>query len=145
MKYFSKVFVLIASVFECYAFNPYLETLSMKQGSSHIHKLKNILKDAPLCRDKTVQIDSIFLNVYEFKEVGFKRNSNAILLKLKDKVRDLYYVDDNNVFKLSDDTKIIASSIRNILLYEMDPDREINGIVFNSQKGNTSIDDLYKK
>jgi len=57
-------------------------------------------------------------------------------LKMKDKIQDLYYVDEDKIFKLSNNTKIVSQCIRNFHVYEMDSDRKINGIVFNSQKNN---------
>ena len=145
MKTFVYTFVFLLIFEGCNAFNPYLELLSIKYSSSthgslshctNINKLRNIMENAPLCPEKSVHIDSIYFNVYELKNIGFKPNTDTILLKMKDKIQDLYYVDEDKIFKLSNNTKIVSQGIRNFHVYEMDPDRKINGIVFNSLKNN---------
>ena len=145
MKSFVYTFVFLLIFEGCNAFNPYLESLSIKYSSSthgslshctNINELRNIMKNAPLCQEKSVHIDSIYFNIYELKNIGFKPNTDTILFKMKEKIQDLYYVDENKIFKLSNNTKIVSECIRNFNVYEMDPDRKINGIVFNSQKNN---------
>ena len=140
MKTFVNTFVFLLMFVDCHSFNPYLESLSIKYVSppqcTNINKLRNIMKNAPLCPEKSVHIDSIYFNMYELKNIGFKPNTDTILLKMKDKIQDLYYVDEDKIFKLSNNTKIVSQCIRNFHVYEMDSDRKINGIVFNSQKNN---------
>jgi len=140
MKTFVNTFVFLLMFVDCHSFNPYLESLSIKYVSppqcTHINKFTNMMKDAPMCTDNYVQIDSIYFNVYELKNIGFKPNTDTISFKMKNKIQHLYYVDEGKIFKLSDNTKIISECIRNFHVYEMDPDRNINGIVFKSQKPN---------
>jgi hypothetical protein len=121
---------------ECHSFNKYLDLLSNRAKPTNILNAQDlrIKKDIPICREKRVEIDSLFLNIYDFKEVCFKRDSDIVVLKLKDRVHNIFYVDKNNeIYKLSNDTKIVSSAIRNILVYELDIDRLTNAIVFNSK------------
>lgn len=143
MKTFVHTFVFVILFVRCYSFNLYLESLSIKYSSSthgslshctNIHKLRNIMENAPLYPEKSVHIDSIYFNVYELKNIGFRPNTDTISFKMKNILQHLYYVDDGKIFRLSDNTRIISECIRNFHVYEMDPDRKINGIVFNSQK-----------
>lgn len=142
MKTFVYTFVFLLIFEGCYSFNLYLESLSIKYSSSthgslshctNVHNFAN-MKDAPLYPEKSVHIDSIHFNVYELKNIGFRPNTDTISFKMKNRLQHLYYVDDGKIFKLSNNTKIVSQCIRNFHVYEMDPDRKINGIVFNSQK-----------
>jgi len=131
----SRIYFLILMVLECHSFNKYLDFLS-NRAKPNILNVKDLRANTniPICREKKVEIDSLFLNIYDFKEVCFKRDSDIVVLKLKDSIRNMFYVDKNNeIYKLSNDTKIVSSAIRNILVYEMDIDRQTNAIVFNSK------------
>jgi hypothetical protein len=141
MKTFVHKFVFVILFVRCYSFNLYLESLSIKNpltqiSLSHctnVHNFAN-MKDAPLYPEKSVHIDSIHFNVYELKNIGFRPNTDTISFKMKNRLQHLYYVDEGKIFRLSDNTRIISECIRNFHVYEMDPDRNIDCIVFNSQK-----------
>lgn len=145
---------LIVLIFVCRAgaFNPYLESLSRHRTvqttqslqttqamPSPVQKLQELIKVAPLSLQTHVEVDSIFLNVRQFNSVCFKKNSRSVVLKSKQPLDNIYFIEGNQVFKLSDHTKIIAPSIRNILVYEMEFENDANGIIFNSKKNNDII------
>jgi hypothetical protein len=104
-------------------------------NTSNVMKLINKQIDnsvfSPL---KEIHIDSIFMNVYQIDNISFKPNNDFISFKLKNKIENIYYVEHNNVYKVSNNTKISSNAIRNFLVYEMDSNQNVNCVIFNSKK-----------
>ena len=76
----------------------------------------------------------LFMNVYQIDHISFKPNNDFISFKLKNKIENIYYVEHNNVYKVSNNTKISSNAIRNFLVYEMDSNQNVNCVIFNSKK-----------
>lgn len=82
---------------------------------------------------KSIEIDTIFMNVYQIDHVSFKQDSDIVAFKLNKLMDNIYYVEQNRIYKISNETKIVSKALRNILVYEMDIDQKVNVVLFNSQ------------
>ena len=110
----------------------YLSPMMSLKSDTLMKKLDKKIKNAKWSHQDEIIIDSILLNIYQYKYITFSRNSNMFHFKTNDVMTNLYVMEGKNVFKLSNSTKIKATCIRNYCLYEMDINQNVNGLLFNS-------------
>ena len=110
----------------------YLTPMMSLNPDIFIKKLDNKIKNAKWSHQDEIIIDSLLLNIYQYKYITFSRNSNMFHFKTNDVMSNLYVMEGKKVFKLSNSTKIKARYIRNYYMYEMDINQTVNGLLFNS-------------
>ena len=117
----------------------YLDSITNKpqsdiNTSNVVKNLNKHIDDAVWFPHKEIDIDSILVNVFQIDHISFKPNTEFITFKLKNKIENIYFVEHNNVYKVSNNTKIVSKAIRNFLIYEMDYNQKVNCVLFNSKK-----------
>jgi len=90
-----------------------------------------IVQNAKICTKKTISVDTVILNIYKVNKFYFNSNSPIITLSLKDKMNNMYYInDDGESEKLTNTTKFFPNVLKNIFVYELDVDMDIDCILF---------------
>lgn len=80
------------------------------------------LKNAEVYTTKTeVHIDTIYMNIYKLDNIFFNRNAMSVVFRLKDVMQDVFYCENEKIFKLSNTTRITSKSFRKFIVAEMDP------------------------
>jgi hypothetical protein len=109
--------------------NNYLHNLE-KISKTNLNKFENKLKDAQLTNMEQINVDSIFLNVYKLDTVFFNRNSKNVMFQLRHNMENIYYIKDDNIMKLSNNTNISSKNIRKFVITELSED--VDALLYNN-------------
>jgi len=93
-----------------------------------IHKLEQ-LKQAPDSAKEQIEINSILFNLYNVESVFFNRKAKNIIFHLKDNIKDLYIYDDQEAYKLSNNTKFFSKAFQNFIFVPIETDVNIDAIL----------------
>lgn len=92
-----------------------------------------MLKHSKICTKKSVAVDTIILNIYKINKFFINSNSPTITLSLKDKMENVYYLNEQGEpEKLMNTTSIVPNTLRNFFVYELDADMDIDCIMYKS-------------
>lgn len=90
-----------------------------------------IVQNAKICTRKSITVDTVILNIYKVNKFYFNSNSPIITLSLDDKMKNMYYINDSGESeKLTNATKFFPNVLKNIFIYELDVDMDIDCILF---------------
>jgi hypothetical protein len=122
------ILVLFMSFTE--AFRPYMmssnsETYLQSLNIKHASQLKPVIASVSQATKETnqtyVNIDTLLLNMNRVENVFLNRNSKTIMLKLRDEMKHICYVDEaDGLMKLSNNTKMLSQAFKNFFIYPME-------------------------
>lgn len=79
------------------------------------------LQDAQTYTNKTeLHIDSILLNIYKLDSLFFNRNSKNIMFKLRDQMQDVFFCENQTMYRLPNTTRLTSNAFRKFIISEMD-------------------------
>lgn len=103
-----------------------------KTGKRHTI-VDEMLKTSKICHRKSIAVDTIILNTYKINKFYINSNSPTITLSLKDEMKNIYYINDlGETEKLLNTTAIIPNILRNLFVYELDVDMDVDCIMYKS-------------
>ena len=139
---FSKLLLVIATIINVstntFAFSqmPIKMTLQKEnqiKTKRHPSIMDEILKNAKICTEKTVAVDTIILNIYKINKFYINCYSPTITLSLKGKMENVYYITKSGeTEKLLNTTSIVPNKLRNFFVYELDTDMKVDCIMYKS-------------
>ena len=92
-----------------------------------------MLKQSKVCTKKSVAVDTIILNIYKINKFFINLDSPTITLSLNEKMENVYYLtEQGDSERLLNTTKIVPNTLRNLFVYELDADMEIDCIMYKS-------------
>ena len=101
--------------------NNYLHHLE-KMSKTNLNIFQNKLREAQPTDMEQLSIDSIFLNVYKLDSIFFNRNSKNVMFQLRHNMENIYCIQDDNIMKLSNATKISSKGLRKFVVAELSDD-----------------------
>ncbi len=108
--------------------NNYLTSLKMK--NKDITELYEKIKDVNETTCENLEITNIVFNIYKLKDIFFSRKSSSIMLNLKENIKNIYYINNTSIEKISDKTKISSRYLKSFNVIEFDPKYDIDAFVF---------------
>lgn len=109
--------------------NNYLNSLNIQ--CKNVSNLYEKIKDSNETECDNVEITSVIFNIYKLKNIFFSKRSTSIMLNLRDNMKNIYLVNNNNdIEKISNKTKITAKYLKNFHIVELNPEYDIDAFIF---------------
>ena len=83
--------------------------------------LNNLIFSAQPTNHTEIQVSTMYVNINKVNSLFFKRDSKSIMFMLEKELQDIYYCNDNKLYKVTDKTKIISKTMKNFVMTEMSP------------------------
>ena len=91
----------------------------------------NLARNAKCCTKPSIEVDTVILNIYGVKNVHMDSSANYITMTLRDKMKNIFYInEEGDVEKITRNTTFTSNRIRNVFAYELDPDQNIDCILY---------------
>ncbi len=110
--------------------NKYLDKLSDYESSKIEDSLYKKTKGANETECENLEITGVVFNIYKLKNIFFSRRSSSIMFNLKDNMKNIYYINNTDVQRVSDKTKVTSQFLKSFHIVEFDPDYDIDAFVF---------------
>ena len=110
--------------------NDYLRSLNVQKYNNRCLDILNKVESAKATEKEKIEIDTMMVNIAKIDNIFFNRNSKNIIFKLKEEMQNIYIDDDNEVMKLSKDTKVFSKGFRNFLIYPFNTTQDIDAIMY---------------
>lgn len=108
--------------------NNYLNQLQ-ESAKVPIHNMNKLMtSNLPQTTEKQINATSVYVNVYKMHTIFFNRNSRSIIFSLPRELTDLYYYNNDTLYKVSENTKISMANIKHFVVTELD--NNIDSILF---------------
>jgi len=80
------------------------------------------LKDAQMLEPNRteIHIDTILLNIYKLDSLFFNRNSKNVMFKLRDQMQDVFFCENQTMYRLPNTTRLTSKAFRKFIVSEMD-------------------------
>jgi hypothetical protein len=79
-----------------------------------------------------VHVDTIYMNIYKCDNIFFNRNSKSVIFHLKNHLQDVFYCEDEKIYKLTNTTRITSKAFKKFIVGEMDTN--IDAIIYHQEK-----------
>jgi hypothetical protein len=103
----------------------HLDNMSKQNMQVFEDKFKDKFKDANYTDVEQIQVDCIFLNIYKLDNIFFNRNSKNVMFQLRHNMENLYYVNNDQVQKIANTTKLSSKGLKKFVVAEMNPDIDV--------------------
>ena len=97
----------------------YLNNLQKLPLKHDLVQFNNMVSNASICNESEVKVDTMYFNINRVNSLFFNPKSKNIMFLLDRELSDLYYYDNNTMYKLTDKTKIISSTARNFVITDL--------------------------
>jgi len=98
---------------------------------NHDFSLKNLARNANCCIKPTIEIDTVIINIYGVKNIHMTNSANYITMTLRDSMKNIFYInEEGDVEKITKNTTFASNRIKSIFAYELDPDQNIDCILY---------------
>jgi hypothetical protein len=113
------------------ASNDYLKSLNVQKCNYNRYcDILNKVEGAKATETDQIEIDTILVNIVKIDNIFFNRNSKNIIFKLKDEMQNIYIENDNEVMKLSKNTKVFSKGFRNFLVHPFNTTYDIDAVMY---------------
>ena len=103
----------------------------MMLSQNNDFSVAKLAKNAKSCTKPTIEVDTVILNIYGIKNVHLGIDTNYISMSLRDKMKNIFYInEEGDVEKITKNTSFTSNRIRNVFAYELDPDQNIDCILY---------------
>lgn len=99
----------------------YLNNLKKLPLKHDINHFNNLVKNATIYPEQDAQVDTMYVNINKVNSLFFSPKSRNIMFMLENELADIFYYDNDNMYKLTDKTKIKSSTMRNFVITELSP------------------------
>jgi hypothetical protein len=83
--------------------------------------LNNLIFSAQPTNQTEIQVNTMYVNINKVNSFFCKRDTKSIMFMLDKELQDIYYCNDNKLYKVSDKTKITSTKMKNFVMTEMSP------------------------
>jgi hypothetical protein len=135
-----KIIIIVATIFNISIYSNAYSNMPIKMSLQNDIKNRSgkrsvivdeIVTNSKYCTKKSISIDTMILNIYQVNKVFFNSQSSIFSFSLKNKLDNMYYINEHgNSEKLTNNTIIYPNILKNIFVYELDVDRDIDCIVY---------------
>jgi len=79
-----------------------------------------------------IKVDTIYMNIYKFNDIFFNRNSKSVIFRLRNEMQDVFYCENEKMYRLGNTTRITSNAFRKFIVAELDP--SIDAILYRQEK-----------
>jgi hypothetical protein len=79
----------------------------------------NMFRTAQPTNETEIKVNTIYVNINKLNSLYFKRDSKMIMFMLQRELDDIYYCNNSKLYKVSDKTKIIPTTLKKFIITEL--------------------------
>jgi hypothetical protein len=90
--------------------------LSLTINNDDLH---DMIRTAQVTNDTEIKVSAMYVNINKINSLYLKRDSKTIMFMLERNLEDIYYCNDNKLYKVCDKTKIIPTTLKKFIITEL--------------------------
>lgn len=95
--------------------------LSLTVNNDDLH---GMIRAAQVTNETEIKVNTMYVNINKLNSLYLKRDSKTIMFMLQRELDNTYYCNDSKLYKVSDKTKIIPTTMKKFIITELHSDMD---------------------